>query len=170
MNQRLKVGFYSQDSNLRAAKAEKRSETMRKMRMFGFVAALALIGLGSVLASAQATWTDPATRLMWTHQDNGTDINWYQANSYCANLRSGGYSDWRLATITELEAISVERQDSDSHHIKTGILLSFSGSVWSSSAGEASGEAWVFEFNIRYRNSCQLSWGHNLRALCVRRP
>ncbi|HME58476.1 MAG TPA: DUF1566 domain-containing protein [Terracidiphilus sp.] len=143
---------------------------MRRLVLFGFITILALIEICSAPARAQDTWTDPATGLMWTHQDNGTDINWYQANSYCANLQSGGYSNWRLATITELEAISVERQDSDSHHIKTGILLSFSGSVWSSSAGEASGEAWVFEFNIRYRNSCQLSWGHNLRALCVRHP
>jgi len=66
---------------------------MRKQVIFGLVATLALIWMISVPARAQAIWTDPATGLMWTHQDNGTVINWEQAKSYCANLRQGSLSN-----------------------------------------------------------------------------
>jgi len=61
--------------------------------MFELVAFLALIGLGSVPAMAQVTWTDPATRLMWKTYDNGKDITFYQAADYCSSLKLGGYTD-----------------------------------------------------------------------------
>ena len=50
-------------------------------------------------------WTDPSTRLMWAGKDNGKDVNWLTATKYCHDLRLAGYSDWRLATIDELEGI-----------------------------------------------------------------
>jgi len=43
-------------------------------------------------------WVDPSSGLMWAAKDNGKDVNWHQATSYCQKLRLGGYSDWRLAT------------------------------------------------------------------------
>ena len=42
---------------------------------------------------------------MWTAKDNGKDVSWKNAVSYCHDLRLEGYSDWRLATIDELQAI-----------------------------------------------------------------
>src|SRR5690242_17745520 len=50
-------------------------------------------------------WTDPSTGLMWAGKDNGKDVNWHKAINYCRDLRLGGYSDWRLATIDELQGI-----------------------------------------------------------------
>jgi hypothetical protein len=50
-------------------------------------------------------WIDPATGLMWAGKDNGKDVYWRKARKYCRNLRLGGYSDWRLATIEELQGI-----------------------------------------------------------------
>ena len=45
-----------------------------------------------VLQGASA-WTDPATGLMWTKESNASNVTWYQAKDYCANLRLGGYSN-----------------------------------------------------------------------------
>ena|ERR1051326_4034168 len=50
-------------------------------------------------------WIDPSTGLMWAGKDNGKDVNWHKAMKYCRDLRLAGYSDWRLATLGELEGI-----------------------------------------------------------------
>ena len=42
---------------------------------------------------------------MWAGRDNGKDVSWYKAIKYCRNLRLAGYSDWRLATLGDLEGI-----------------------------------------------------------------
>ena len=58
-------------------------------------------------------WVDQSSGLMWAAKDNGKNVNWHQATSYCQKLRVGGYADWRLATIEELEEINgsgAERQ------------------------------------------------------------
>jgi Protein of unknown function (DUF1566) len=54
---------------------------------------------------AAGEWIDPQTHLMWTLNDNGHDINWKGAVEYCKALRTGGFSDWRLASIEELKGI-----------------------------------------------------------------
>jgi hypothetical protein len=33
-------------------------------------------------AKAASTWTDPATSLMWTMRDNGSNVNWSEATLY----------------------------------------------------------------------------------------
>jgi TolB-like protein len=43
--------------------------------------------------------------MMWTRSDNGKDVNISQATAYCEACRLGGYSDWRLPTIDELEGL-----------------------------------------------------------------
>ena len=51
--------------------------------------------------------TDNVTNLMW--QDNSevktVRKSWSNASLYCENLALGGYSDWRLPRIKELESI-----------------------------------------------------------------
>lgn len=110
-------------------------------------------------------WSDPATGLNWTSEDNGSDVNWNQANAYCSNLRLGGYSDWRLPTIDELQGIYDERS---SIHVKGNLILSTNWQ-WSSSQASASGGAWYFAFNVGKRGSSPFRDGGYLRALCVRR-
>jgi len=51
------------------------------------------------------TIRDLNTRLMWAASDNQEDINWFQAVQYVKELRLGGYSDWRLPKINELEQL-----------------------------------------------------------------
>lgn len=122
------------------------------------------------------TWTDPATGLMWTKRDNGSGVNWQQAMNYCQGLQLAGHSDWRLATIDELQGIYDASVNVPGHccggqlattHVKGNLQLS--GGIWSSSQGNAFGEAWYFGFNAGGRFSTRLDYSHNYRALCVRR-
>lgn len=145
---------------------------MRARNWFGLVVVLTLIGNASVPARAQATWTDPATGLMWAKQDNGQGVNWIQANNYCANLHLGGYSVWRLPTVDELQSIYDPNQKSApvTWHIKGGIQLSMDSlnCVWSSSASGPQG-AWAFTFLTGEKQA----WAHDsgaFSALCVRHP
>ncbi len=126
-------------------------------------------------AALELTWTDPATGLMWARQDNGSDVNWQQATNYCQNLTLAGYSDWRLPTIDELAAIYDPAQNVSvtnnlgnwTVHIREGISLT-SCCAWSSSDGNASGQAWVFFFDDGSRDSYVLRNVYTRRALCVR--
>ncbi len=48
------------------------------------------------------TVLDTKTNLMWAAEDNGSNIDWASAKSYCENYRGGGYTDWRMPTQDEL--------------------------------------------------------------------
>ena len=145
---------------------------------------LAVLGMAALNAHAQnqtpanvalVGWTDPATGLNWTQQDNGSDVNWNQANAYCSNLRLGGYSDWRLPTIDELQAIydpSIEipgqwsSGNAATWHVKGNLKIS--GWIWSSTQKNAA-QAWNFSFNSETRSSNRLGDSRYNHALCVRR-
>ncbi len=60
---------------------------------------------GRFIAYNDGTVLDEKTGLMWAAEDNGEDIDWYDAKNYCESYRGGGYSDWRLPTIKELEGL-----------------------------------------------------------------
>ena len=77
-----------------------------------------LLSVAVVISGAQSPSNDPAGRdtqargywvdtsgLMWAGKDNGKDVSWSKAMKYCRNLRLAGHSDWRLATIYELQDI-----------------------------------------------------------------
>jgi len=125
---------------------------------------------------AGPTWIDPATNLMWTKNDNGNNVNWQQAMDYCRTLKLAGHSDWRLATIDELQGIYISKVKvlgllpgtRFSARVKGNLQLS-STWEWSSSLGEVSGQGWLFNFNAGNRNSVRLDTSSSKRALCVRR-
>jgi len=131
---------------------------------------LALPAVGHA-SDSDSTWTDPATGLTWARQDNGTDVHWTQARSYCTSLGLGGYSNWRLPTIEEIAAMydagEVNKCGQAECHIKAGITLS-SDFAWSNSAGKASSEAWGFDFINGARASLIRTVWISKRALCVR--
>ena len=137
---------------------------------------------------ARGYWVDPSSGLTWAAKDNGKDVNWHQATSYCQNLRVGGYRDWRLATIEQLEElIDIKAYAPAQVGAKTilhfnmgskvhgGLLVT--GQVWSSSQnvddrGKLIGNAWYFDFvNVRRSDDdgdVGLRDKYNKRALCVR--
>jgi hypothetical protein len=57
---------------------------------------------GRFIAYDDGTVLDRGSGLMWAAKDNGRDINWQGAKSYCENYREGGYTDWRMPTQDEL--------------------------------------------------------------------
>lgn len=132
-------------------------------------------------------WIDPSTQLMWAGKDNGKDVNWHKATKYCRDLRLAGYSDWRLATIDELQGIydknakapglaGKHNDEAFDFHVKGNLFLT--GDPWSSSQrlddrGRPSGLVWYFDFWNGYKGSGDGSWSGRFeddgrRALCVR--
>jgi len=161
--------------------------------------ALILLSVAAVVAGAQSPpkndqetvkdtqiheyWTDPSTRLMWAREDNGKDVTWGKAMKYCRELRLGGYSNWRLATLSELEGIYDSSANSPglagpgkarpfTWHVKGGLFLT--GNQWSSNQrmddrGHPNGFAWRFDFNEgRSFDGDEISFYTNKRGLCVR--
>jgi uncharacterized caspase-like protein len=60
---------------------------------------------GRFIAYDNGTVLDTRTNLIWAAKDNGSDINWNNAKSYCESYRGGGYSDWRMPTLAELAGL-----------------------------------------------------------------
>lgn len=77
-------------------------------------AALCALSLHIVSCSAGAsplyqdngnkTITDTRTGLIW-QQTEGGQMDWHAAEAYCSGLFLGGYSDWRLPSVEELETL-----------------------------------------------------------------
>jgi hypothetical protein len=51
------------------------------------------------------TIMDEATGLMWSQDDSGEGMNWETALAYAENSDYGGYNDWRLPNVKELQSI-----------------------------------------------------------------
>jgi hypothetical protein len=100
-----------------------------------------------------------------------------------SDLWLAGYSNWRLATIDELQDIYDANRETPglaglgegrafTWHVEGGLLLS--GDEWSSSRnhderGHPSGNALQFDFNDGRRFKDDLRYHAGQRALCVRR-
>jgi type II secretory pathway pseudopilin PulG len=113
---------------------------------------------------ARGYWVDPATHLMWAGKDNGKDVSWKGAVKYCQNLRTSGFSDWRLATLAELGGIYDKNANSPGRVGKRAVTwpvkgnLFLSGQPWSSEycrddRGRNSGYSWYFDFGNGRPNS-----------------
>ena len=126
------------------------------------------------------TWTDPDTKLMWTKKDNGSEVDWVQANSYCGKLQLAGHSDWRLPTFEELMGLYEPNvaprgrmgiTDGENLHVKGNLKLT--GWEWSSTPGRAKDMRRIFNFanpfEERQQNGFPDKYGfkYNMRALCV---
>ncbi len=57
------------------------------------------------LNNGDGTITDLDTSLMWT-QVPGSSLNWESALGYAESLTAGGYTDWRLPNIKELQTLT----------------------------------------------------------------
>jgi len=126
--------------------------------------------LTSPAPQSASTWTDSATGLMWAKESNAGNITWSQAKDYCMNSRLGGYSNWRLATIKELEELYDPTQNVDRCHVKGGIEFHDVCWSWSSSPGIESGEAWGLGFISGEQSSVPFDESrYDTRVLCVRR-
>lgn len=104
---------------------------------------------GCFIAYPNGTVLDTNTNLLWAANDNGSDIDWTNAMSYCKNYRGGGHANWRLPTKNELVGLYDDNRTylSDSGfdvHLTKLIRLS-SVVCWASETRDS--EAVRFNFN-----------------------
>jgi hypothetical protein len=151
-------------------------KSLNSMAVFMFAAIILCAATGALMGqdsksaagSDKDMWKDSATGLTWAAKDNGIAVGANQASDYCKNLRSGGYSDWRMPSVDELEAI-YDSKASKQYKTKGTIVLSDACVL--SGTTNSSGEIWTFCFNSGSRNLGSGSGcGTSGIALCTRGP
>jgi hypothetical protein len=124
---------------------------------------------GRFVAYNNGTVLDTRTHLLWAVDDNGGDINWDSAKSYCQSYLGGGQTKWRMPTQDELAELydaakTYTSSCGDDVHLTQLIRLSC-GAVWASDTqGSASA---AFRFRDGQRGWAHVSGSHHLRALPV---
>jgi hypothetical protein len=86
---------------------------------------------------------DPETQLMWATADNGSEIGWNEAKEYARHLSLGGYMDWRLPTIEELQDL-YDAMREGAYRIRNPFSLT-GPLIWSSTK-QAPGSGWFLSF------------------------
>jgi uncharacterized protein DUF1566 len=104
---------------------------------------------------------------MWATTDNGSGVSLSQAKRYCGELTLGGFKDWRLPSIDELQQTFGGSANQNGRQIRGPIRLT--GWTWSSTPGEQEGEGWALDFGDGARASVAARDSGLNRALCVRR-
>lgn len=135
----------------------------------------------------EGVWADSSTGLIWARKDNGKDISWRGAMKYCHGLHLDGHSDWRLASMAELQRIydkTIETSGlagpaktprSFTWHVKGNLFLT--GEEWGGRqvTGRMPLESYEyhFDFNAGQAGKDPTGWPYpssGMRALCVRGP
>ncbi|HLH01752.1 MAG TPA: DUF1566 domain-containing protein [Bryobacteraceae bacterium] len=127
---------------------------------------LILTALAAAAHTDTPYWTDPETHLIWAAADNGSGISRLQAERFCRASTLGGFHDWRLPNIDELQSLYGGTQSENGRRVRGPITLT--GWEWSPSSGEQPGEAWAFDFADGGRASVAGGDSGLNRALCVR--
>lgn len=128
---------------------------------------------GRFITYDNGTVLDTRTNLIWAAKDNGSDINWQSAKSYCENYRGGGYTDWRLPMQDELAGLydaSKSRQGacdrSNKIHVATELIDITCFAPWASETSDS------YAAYLRFLDGEQAwspqSYDSNSRALPVR--
>jgi hypothetical protein len=96
------------------------------------------------IAYDNGTVLDTQTGLLWAGKDDGKGMNEQNAKAYFENYRAGGYDDWRMPTVDELEAIYDQHiQNKQGFHVNR--LIDISGEwVWCSEVPDS-----VTSFNFK---------------------
>ncbi|MGB8379383.1 MAG: protein kinase [Rhodanobacteraceae bacterium] len=113
---------------------------------------------------------DTKTGRQWTQSDNGFDIDWDDAKSYCERMGGG----WRLPSVDELAAIYDARVPSPKecatgHTCKVSHLFNLTGELYWSGTHSGSTEAWTVYLTYGGWSSDPMSISKIRRALCARR-
>ena len=125
---------------------------------------------GRFIAHNNGTVLDTQTNLMWAAKDNGRNINWAEAKSYCENYRGGGYTDWRMPTQEELARLydtgKTYRSDCGKNTHLTELIRLTCTAPWASETRGS--DAAIFGFDPGTRYWAPQSRDHGTRALPVR--
>lgn len=111
--------------------------------LFGFII-LPVTASDRFVNNNDGTVTDTKTGLMWAAQDNGKIVNWHTASSYIQNYSGGGYTDWRMPTLSELASLyDPKLKNKHGYHVTNLIGIS-AQSCWASDT--RNGKAARFNF------------------------
>ncbi len=111
-------------------------------------------------------WKDERSGLIWAAADNGSGVTVSQAHSYCKQLSAGGFRDWRLPEIEELQPLFGGPIDERGYRVVAPLRLS--GWAWSATRGNEPAENWTLDFGDGARASVAAGDAGLNRALCVR--
>ncbi|MEI7639752.1 MAG: DUF1566 domain-containing protein, partial [Syntrophus sp. (in: bacteria)] len=127
---------------------------------------------GRFIAYSNGTVLDTRTNLMWASKDNGNNINWANAKSYCENYRGGGYTDWRMPTQDELAGLydaakTQQNEAAPSHPLHLTELIDLTSCCpWASETRGSDAAGFDFYDGERYRG--RPSYDDGYRAFPVR--
>ena len=109
---------------------------------------------GRFIAYDNGTVLDTSTNMMWAAMDNGRNVNWANAKSYCENYRGGGYTDWRIPTQEELAGLydKTKRYKAECEYyvFLTPLIRLTCTWVWAAETRGSTGAN--LDFNPGYRN------------------
>lgn len=126
------------------------------------IALASKVAMPARFKAGDGTVLDTKTGLTWLAADNGYDIDWNKARSYCARISP---DTWELPSVNELQAISGPDGALGS------TLFQLTGWHWSKESNDryGSAEAWLMLLRHGRRGSLPVSFTSYSRALCVRR-
>ena len=107
---------------------------------------------GRFIANADGTVLDTRTNLMWAARDNGSNINWANAKSYCENYRGGGYTDWRMPTQDELAGLYDGSIAGNNGYYLTTLITLTRCCPWASETRGSDAAHFHFDHGKRYWN------------------
>lgn len=111
---------------------------------------------------------DKASHLLWTRQDNGTDVDWAGAQAWCQSLGQG----WRLPSRAELEGITTgaagETTPCRGSACRAPALFALSSYWMWSGERNADGTATYHYLHTGHTQTSPADYKLNARALCVR--
>jgi len=87
---------------------------------------------------------------MWATKDNGSNINWSDAKSYCENYRGGGYTDWRMPTKFELKSLYDDSIFGNNGYHLTKLINLTGAFVWSSETTGTNPFVTSFQYGLAY--------------------
>jgi len=121
------------------------------------------------IAYDNGTVLDTKSRLMWAAKDNGANINWYEAKSYCENYRGGGYTDWRLPTLDELAGLyDPDNQNRYGYQIATDLIELTHWWVWSSEVADIQNwQAYAESLKVKLMGNLSQSTSSEMRKIKV---
>ena len=123
---------------------------------------------GRFIAYNDGTVWDMQTNLLWAARDNGSNIYWSDAETYCKTYDGGGYKGWRMPTRDELKGLYDRLIFGNNGYHLTKLITLTGGFPW---AAEVQGsEAAVVAFNADHETWFWESVTHKSRnrALPVR--
>jgi hypothetical protein len=99
------------------------------------------------IAHADKIVLDTKTNLMWAAEESET-LNWDEAKKYCKKFHGGGYSNWRMPTVKELEGLYDPNKQPDCGCI-TNLIEMYNGpNCWEWSSETKDSDAALFAFNL----------------------